>query len=785
MSCSPGAPPRFNGWRRLPTATSSWKRALDYYAPASRDALHHLERSLLGGRMGEDADPVEADGAVRLLEGGGPRAQFELLAGEVRGLLDDGVPAEEIAIVHRAPSTVAGLLGEVLERYDIPYSMRVRDFSPTRRSAAHCSAYCAAPPATGMWATCSRGCAPPVCWSARSWRIVWKRALAGRACRTRAARASCGKPTIGRSSESTVYARPLPPDCRRWPTCSWELERLFCAPRRDRAAVLDAEELVEARALVAGRRALEQLRELTRAAPELAPSAEDLVEVLGRVEFDGERRSRVGASGGGGAGAIGGVGATNGLGGADRAGAVAVVDPLSLRARRVRMLFCVGSSRACFPRRPPAPAARRAGPSPPRERVRSPVARRAGRARGRALPALRLGLAPEERLTLSWHTASEDGTPLAPSLFVDDIRALFSPSLSERTLRRAAGTAPGELLAPAALAAGSAGHDAPAGLPAVGESTPANGEARAVSGPIQPPREERVLAALRERALWSASSLESWAGCPVRWFVEQLLRGESIDPDPDPLARGALAHAVLKQVFERLRERTGSATLTPASVGLAKQLLGEALEEQEKVHPLSSSPERIPGARRRLAAELERYLASAAENPSPLEPTYFELEFGFDGESLPPLDLGEGVSLRGRIDRVDVGPGGEALVYDYKTAPRRRARSGLASASGRSRCICAPCGICSGRRAVGGFYQPLAGKDIRARGALDGEGGVELDVVRTDRLDGDELERLLEECLAAARAAAGEARAGALAPRPDTCASGGGCAYPTICRCER
>jgi hypothetical protein len=57
--------------------------------------------------------------------------------------------------------------------------------------------------------------------------------------------------------------------------------------------------------------------------------------------------------------------------------------------------------------------------------------------------------------------------------------------------------------------------------------------------------------------------------------------------------------------------------------------------------------------------------------------------------------------------------------------------------------------------------------------------------VRTDRLDHDSFEGLLDDCAAAARGAALQARSGALEPRPDTCAHGGGCSYPTICRCER
>jgi ATP-dependent helicase/DNAse subunit B len=298
-------------------------------------------------------------------------------------------------------------------------------------------------------------------------------------------------------------------------------------------------------------------------------------------------------------------------------------------------------------------------------------------------------------------------------------------------------------------------------------------------------RHETVLGELAERALWSASSLETWTGCPVKWFVERLLRTEGIDPDPEPLARGALAHAALKQTLEALRERTGSARITPTSVGAAKRLLRDALVELEGTHPLTRAPERLPGARRRLGVDLERYLEHAAEQASPLEPTHLELGFGFEEEDLPPLDLGDGVMLRGRIDRVDSGSTGEAVVYDYKgraaPAGARWASDGVLQVALYMRAVEQLLGL----RAVGGFYQPLAGRDIKARGVLDAGSGVELDVVRTDKLEGPQMEELLDACLTAARRAAGEARAGALAPRPHTCAYNGGCSYPTICRCER
>ena len=74
-----------------------------------------------------------------------------------------------------------------------------------------------------------------------------------------------------------------------------------------------------------------------------------------------------------------------------------------------------------------------------------------------------------------------------------------------------------------------------------------------------------------------------------------------------------------------------------------------------------------------------------------------------------------------------------------------------------------------GLRAVGGLYQPLAGSDLRARGVLDGDSGVELDCVSTDVREHDELRELLDEALAAGarggRAGGRGAIAGAAAAR--------------------
>ncbi len=804
----------------------------DYYAPAARPALHHLERFLFE----PDAPAAPAAGAVRLLEGGGERAELELVAEDIRGLLARGVPAGEIAVAHRAPGSVAELLGEVFRARGVPFALERRvPFAHTALGRSLVGLLAAVFPAGE-----DAGAGDLLAWL-RAPGVLARPELADDLER-RARR-------VGAST--AVQVRAL------WETAHWpletldrlgaaaqqgpaalvarvaeELERLASPPRRPAeeplaaagealapgqgrlfpvgSALLPAEEELspgedalppgdeslapggeafspaeqpEARALAAGRAALEELRELAHSAPELAPDAHGLLAILRGLEVVVGEEEPLGTP------------------------AVAVLDPLALRARRVRALFVCGLQEGVFP----APAR----PEPfLSEEDRRGLAEASGLRLGRVVDALAAERyllyaavsRPEELLVLSWHTADDDGVPSARSLFVDDVCDLFACDLhagrngdaSQRRVspgfgrtRRALGeVGEGRGLGVARLGPPLAG-------PSVGYE-PGNGgyesSAGAPAGGIAPLSDPRVLAELREQRLWSASGLQTWAGCPVRWFVERLLVAEDLEPDAEPLARGGLAHAALHDVLEGLRRETGSARLTPERVPRARELLHAALARHAGERPLSTAPERVPGVRRRLEADLERYLVHAAgerseaDQESALEPTHFELPFGFPDElgGLPALDLGEGVEVRGRVDRVDLAPGGAAVVYDYKGTLAPPPDRWVAERSFQAALYMRAVEALPDVHAVGGFYQPLSGRDLRARGVLAQGEGVELACVRGDAREPAEVRELVEEVLAAARAAAGQARAGALEARPQTCGFGGsGCAYPAICRCER
>jgi ATP-dependent helicase/DNAse subunit B len=723
----------------------------EHYAPSARAALSHLERSLFepgAARVGHGA-------ALRLLEGGGERAELELVAREIVALLGEGVPAEEIAVLARPAGVSLELLAEVFASARIPLSsQRRRALGDTATGGALIGLLrCVTPMPTPTNDAEQRGTLADLLAYLRAPGVLEQPALADML-ELRARRAGV------RDSER---ARGLWEE-RHWPLevldrlqaaqersprallerAMRELLRLFAAPRRAQARVLDGDELDEAAAVSLARRALGELRELARLDAALAPaSATELARVLDGLTL------------------LSGEGLAPGM--------VAALDPLALRARRVRVLFVCGLQEGVFPAR-----------ERPQPLLGEEERRRLGELSG-----LRLGeradlLAaeryllyaalsrPRERLVLSWHAADDDGQPTSRSLFVDDVCDLFERSLLDERAWRALGAS-----------------DRP------GAVDTADSRGTAVEWPDEPLRDERLLASLRERP-WSASALERFIACPVSWFVERVLRPGELDPDAEPLARGALAHAALKDCLQELRRETGSARVTAATLPRARELLTRALSENERERPLSVLPERRSAARRRLQADLDRFLARAAASASDLEPVELELGFGFaagdergEASELGAFELGEGVRMRGRIDRIDVNAAGDAVIYDYKGKDPPGAARWIRDGKLQVALYMLAAEQLLGLRAVGGFYQPLAGAELRARGVLDGEAGIELDCVSTDVREHSELRELLEEARASALAVAEQAASGRLQARPQTCAFRGGCMYPTICRCER
>ncbi len=394
----------------------------EYYAPRARIALSHLERSLFEPQ----APRIEPGTALRLLEGGGERAELELVAAEIGALLGNGIAPEEIAVLVRAGGTDLDLLEEVFTASRIPFALRrTRPFGDTaigraligllrcvpvadasqpdgQRHAGELGDLLAWLRAPGLLEMASaRGAGPSL---ADRLELSARRAGALSAAQGRALweQHNWHLDVIDQLAEA--QGRGAAALCER---AARELYWLFCAPRRAGASVLAADELDEAGALAAGRRALGELRELARIGPALAPAtAGELARALERLEVVGGGEA------------------------SQAAGAVAVLDPLALRARRVQVLFACGLQEGVFPAR--------ARPQPfLAEEQRRRLAEVSGLRLGEhedVLAAERYLLyaavsRPQEQLFLSWHVADDEGEATSRSLFVDDVCDLFSESL--------------------------------------------------------------------------------------------------------------------------------------------------------------------------------------------------------------------------------------------------------------------------------------------------------------------------------------------------------------------
>ena len=123
----------FNALAPLSAEHRQLQARAEHYAPGSRVALSHLERSLFEPA----AARVDPGAAVRLLEGGGERAELELVAREIEALLKQGMPAEEIAVLARPAGTSFDLLEEVFAAAGVPFTLqRRRHFGDTATGRA-------------------------------------------------------------------------------------------------------------------------------------------------------------------------------------------------------------------------------------------------------------------------------------------------------------------------------------------------------------------------------------------------------------------------------------------------------------------------------------------------------------------------------------------------------------------------------------------------------------------------------------------------------------------------
>jgi len=201
-------------------------------------------------------------------------------------------------------------------------------------------------------------------------------------------------------------------------------------------------------------------------------------------------------------------------------------------------------------------------------------------------------------------------------------------------------------------------------------------------------KERAVLAATREMP-FSPSQLELYARCPFKYFARRVM---GIRPPHDydisltPLEQGLLLHSVLYRLYTDLRAENGlpisiisRAEVLERARGIAsEQIAGIVLE-----HPYwTLDQERLLGSTElngMLEEWIDKEIERGAQLGSMLQPSFFEVSIGtpsslhggVDGtlSTNEPVKL-HGLSLRGRIDRVEIDQRDDGVRYtvaDYKT----------------------------------------------------------------------------------------------------------------------
>ncbi|MDE0464293.1 MAG: PD-(D/E)XK nuclease family protein, partial [Caldilineaceae bacterium] len=190
---------------------------------------------------------------------------------------------------------------------------------------------------------------------------------------------------------------------------------------------------------------------------------------------------------------------------------------------------------------------------------------------------------------------------------------------------------------------------------------------------------------LSNREFFSPTRLQTWATCPFRYFLSNVL-GIAAPEQPEELAtisaleRGSLLHAILERFIREAQEQGAIPPDQSWTDDHRRQLFKIAAEEFRKAEQrgVTGKPLLWEMVRDQMISDLKRFLKEDAKlrKKHGVSPHAVESSFGFAGnEDETPLQSVEWSSartgtlrFRGFIDRIDLSPSGDtALVLDYKS----------------------------------------------------------------------------------------------------------------------
>jgi ATP-dependent helicase/nuclease subunit B len=734
------------------------------YGDVAPPALAHLERTLFADDSG---DRPSLDGVIRFFEGAGSRGTLELVGEEVLALARDGIPPERIGLVVPGYERIRGALETVLGSFGIPYAVD-GELRLTQTPLVHAlAALLRFAWGGGTRSDLFRYLRSPFSGLERRSVDFVEGRLRGRAVQApervveEAERLrDAPLPALAELREAVGPVEAVRELAERMLRNAYGLDR----PPADAASRLDL------RAYETLRRLLGELEGWRELSGEL--DREDVLAAVERAPLP--RRT------------------------GDDVGRVAVVDLLRARTRRFDAVFVLGLEEGSLPRR---------GAGSP---FLDDDARRALDESGARLTRpdpvendrylfYTACTRASQRLYLVREAADDDGSPREASPFWHDVQALFDGDDVRRWTRRRplsaltwpledAPTERERLRALAELAA----HDAEAAHALAHANGWERRLERALSAFRRPTKltNPLVLEQLGSRTSFAVTELERFADCSSAWFVERFLSPRTIDAEPDAMQRGSVAHTALHRFFTRVPAELGVEKLEPANVEDAKRLMRQCLDEALGGVRMELTDMQLRELDQSLWRDLEAVVEEECESGLALVPRRFEVSFGSDRaapELQRGLELGPGLTLSGKIDRIDVDPfGARGIVQDYKSGKHAHSAAEIE----RELRLQVPLYMLVlrdlvGLEPLGGLYRPLAGTR-RARGLVRAEEAETLPgYVKSDYLDEAAFWGVVESARETATALAERIQAGEIHhdPRGGDCPTW--CDLWPMCRIER
>ncbi len=193
---------------------------------------------------------------------------------------------------------------------------------------------------------------------------------------------------------------------------------------------------------------------------------------------------------------------------------------------------------------------------------------------------------------------------------------------------------------------------------------------------------------------FSSTQLETYGTCPFKFFSKYALRLKTMQDFEEELGaldKGRLIHDILFEFMHTRKMRK----LPPLS-GCGSEVFEEARKDiltiaHEKLAAMDVpdpfwqiEKENITGDGNETAGVLQEFLLAERERVSTAKPEYFEASFGsksrgkFDGDISinEPVSL-KGISLQGKIDRIEVSEDGAFVVVDYKSGKKSAKKSDM------------------------------------------------------------------------------------------------------------